>query len=76
MGGLIEHPQLDQRDRWRDIGTEGGPIRAMLPPMTFSDVEMRMGDVPALGAHTDRILGELGWSAEDIATMRDQGVVG
>jgi formyl-CoA transferase len=35
-----------------------------------------MGDVPALGAHTDRILGELGWSADDIATMRDQGVVG
>ncbi|BAH50242.1 CaiB/BaiF family protein [Rhodococcus opacus B4] len=76
LGGLIEHPQLEQRDRWRDVGTEAGPIRAMLPPMTFSDVEMRMGDVPALGAHTDLILGELGWSAEDIANRRAEGVVG
>ncbi|MCQ4122179.1 CaiB/BaiF CoA transferase family protein [Rhodococcus tibetensis] len=76
MGGLIDHPQLKERDRWRQVGSEVGQISAVLPPMTFADVEMRMGDIPALGEHTDRILGELGCSAADIAAMRAAGVVG
>ena len=33
------------------------------------------GPVPALGAHTDEILGELGYSASDIAGMRERGIV-
>jgi formyl-CoA transferase len=37
---------------------------------------MRMGDIPALGEHTDQVLGELGCSAADIAAMRKAGVVG
>ncbi|MDL9945595.1 CaiB/BaiF CoA-transferase family protein [Gordonia sp. ABSL11-1] len=60
LDGVVGHPQLAQRDRWRDVETEVGPIRAVLPPMTFADVEMRMGPVPALGEHTDAILAELG----------------
>ncbi len=50
MAGLLEHPQLEKRARWRSVGTENGPIDAVLPPMTYSDVEMSMGDVPALGS--------------------------
>lgn len=60
LDGVVAHPQLAQRDRWREVDTEVGPIRAVLPPMTFADVEMRMGPVPALGEHTDAILAELG----------------
>jgi len=75
MKGLIAHPQLEARDRWREIGTEAGPIRAVLPPMTFRDVEMRMGPVPALGEQTDRILGELGLTEEQVAGLRAAGIV-
>ena len=57
---LVEHPQLHERDRWRTVSTEAGDIRGVLPPMTFRDVELPMGAVPALGEHTDRILDELG----------------
>jgi itaconate CoA-transferase len=54
------HPQLAARDRWREIGTPGGPVRALLPPVTVSGREAAMGDVPALGQHTAAILAELG----------------
>jgi itaconate CoA-transferase len=73
---LIEHPQLVSRDRWRAVGSPGGPIDAMLPPITFSDVEAKMGDVPALGQHTDSVLSEFGRSAAEIALLHDEGVIG
>lgn len=75
MKDLIEHPQLEERNRWREVGTEAGPVRAVLPPMTFSDVEMRMGAVPALGQHTDAVLADLGLTEEQIAGLRAAGIV-
>lgn len=76
MTGLIEHPQLSARDRWREIDTPAGPISAVLPPMTFRDVELRMGGVPALGGDTARILGELGFAPEEVTDLTASGVVG
>jgi itaconate CoA-transferase len=58
------HPQLAARDRWRDVGTPGGPVRALLPPATVSGREAAMGDVPALGQHTAAILAELGFDPQ------------
>lgn len=69
------HPQFPARDRWREINTEAGPVRALLPPATFTDVEAAMGDVPAVGQHTDLVLGELGFTAQRIAAMRQAGAV-
>lgn len=69
------HPQLAARDRWRDVATPGGPIRALLPPFTFGDVEAAMGDVPALGGHTDEVLSELGYSAAQIDQLRSAGAI-
>ena len=52
------HPQLQARDRWREVGTPGGPVRALLPPVTGPGREAAMGAVPALGQHTDSVLAE------------------
>jgi crotonobetainyl-CoA:carnitine CoA-transferase CaiB-like acyl-CoA transferase len=54
------HPQLAARDRWREVQTPGGPVRALLPPVTMAGREAAMGDVPAAGQHTAAILAELG----------------
>ena len=60
---FLAHPQLAGRDRWRDIDSPAGPLRALIPPVRMDDVEPAMGDVPALGQHTDAILDELGFDA-------------
>jgi crotonobetainyl-CoA:carnitine CoA-transferase CaiB-like acyl-CoA transferase len=70
-----EHTQLSARDRWREINAPGGPVRALLPPFTFTDVEAVMGDVPALGEHTDTVLRELGYAAAEIQALRAAGAV-
>jgi itaconate CoA-transferase len=70
-----DHPQLAARDRWREVQTEHGPYRGLLPPFTFTDVEMGMGPVPAIGQHTDAVLNELGYGAHEIAAMHASGAV-
>ncbi len=65
---VVDHPQLRQRKRWRTIATENAEVNALLPPATFADTEPSMGDVPALGQHTHRLLIESGMdpaAAED-----------
>jgi crotonobetainyl-CoA:carnitine CoA-transferase CaiB-like acyl-CoA transferase len=56
------HPQLAARDRWREVDSPGGPIQALLPPVTAEGREPAMGAIPALGQHTASILAELGLS--------------
>ena len=69
------HVQFSARDRWREVATEAGPVRAMLPPFTYVDEEAAMGDVPSVGQHTDAVLAELGFSAIRIAGMRAAGAI-
>ena len=72
---LLDHPQLAQRDCWRDIGSPAGPLRAIVPPVRMDGVEPVMGDVPALGQHTDAILEELGVARDTVAAWRKEGVI-
>ncbi len=76
LRGLIEHPQITSRDRWRDVDTEAGVVRGLLPPMNFRDVELPMRPVPALGQHTDAVLAGLGLTDAQITGLRDAGIVG
>jgi crotonobetainyl-CoA:carnitine CoA-transferase CaiB-like acyl-CoA transferase len=72
---LWDHEQLAARDRWREIDSPAGKLRALLPPVTFADTEAAMGAVPALGQHTDAVLAELGYAPSDIAALREAGAV-
>jgi crotonobetainyl-CoA:carnitine CoA-transferase CaiB-like acyl-CoA transferase len=54
------HPQLAARERWREVDSPGGPVRALLPPVTVPGREPAMGAIPAAGQHTAAILAELG----------------
>ncbi|HYM26045.1 MAG TPA: CaiB/BaiF CoA-transferase family protein [Vicinamibacterales bacterium] len=73
--GLIEHPQLSERDCWREIASPGGDIRALVPPVRMRDAAPVMGAVPSLGEHTDAILGEIGVGRDTIAAWRREGVI-
>ena len=57
---LGDHPQLLARDRWTEVGSPAGPLRALLPPATLVGDEPTMGPIPEVGEHTDRVLAELG----------------
>jgi itaconate CoA-transferase len=59
-GELTRHPQLRARDRWRTVGTPGGEIEALLPPVEVAGADPVMGPVPALGEHTEAIRAEFG----------------
>jgi itaconate CoA-transferase len=73
---VLVHPQLTARDRWRQVDTPAGPIPALLPPPVISGYQPAMGAVPALGQHTDSVLAELGIASDEIAALREQGVIG
>lgn len=69
------HVQFEARDKWRNINTEAGPVRALLPPFQFTDQEAVMGDVPSVGQHTDEVLAEIGFTPDRIAAMRTAGAI-
>ncbi|WAZ20670.1 CoA transferase [Streptomyces cinnabarinus] len=72
---VADHPQLAARKRWREVGSPVGPLKALLPPITLPDGETaRMGDVPALGEHTETLLRAVGMTVDEIAALRRDGV--
>lgn len=74
MHELWAHPQLQARDRWREVGSPAGPLPALLPPGRW-DEGPRMDPIPALGEHTEAILAELGFDAAAVGVMREAGVI-
>jgi itaconate CoA-transferase len=70
-----EHPQHSSRKRWRGVGSPVGELPALLPPIALEGMEPRMDAIPSLGEHTDFVLGELGYTAEEIQRLRTQGAI-
>lgn len=75
MAGVWAHPQLEARQRWSEVGSPAGQLPALLPPGRNSAFAPRMDPIPALGQHTDALLTELGYGADDIQRLHEQGAV-
>ena len=72
---FLDHPQLEARDRWREVGSPAGPLRALVPPVTMQGVEGVMKPIPQVGEHTDAILEELGLDLEEVGSLREAGAL-
>ncbi len=72
---FIDHPQLAARNRWRDVASPAGPVRSLVPPFDFDGMEIPMGPIPALGEHTETILGELGFDRGTVGEWRKAGII-
>ena len=67
---FLDHPQLEARDRWREVGSPAGFLRALLPPATLAGTEPVMAPISEVGEHTEGILKELGYDSESVAELR------
>lgn len=59
------------------VSPDAGPIRQMGVPIRFSRTPgVIQGPSPALGQHTDDVLSEMGYTPEEVAGLRERGVIG
>jgi itaconate CoA-transferase len=72
---FVDHPQLTARERWREVSSPVGPLRALIPPVTMQGVESFMGSIPDVGEHTDAILAELGYDEGATAALRQKDTI-
>ena len=70
---FLRHPQLEARDRWRDVESPAGTLRALLPPFQFDHFEPPMGPIPRIGEQTADILAEAGYTPAEIRALRENG---
>jgi itaconate CoA-transferase len=60
VADVLVHPQLAARERWFEIQSEVGPLRAFHHPFNITGLERPSSAVPSLGEHTDEVFAELG----------------
>ncbi|MFZ0920831.1 MAG: CaiB/BaiF CoA-transferase family protein [Candidatus Dormiibacterota bacterium] len=77
IAAALEHPQVEARNMV--LTTQhptAGTLRMTASPIKLSRYTANVRrPPPVLGEHTDEVLGELGYSDADIATLRDEGVI-
>ena len=71
----LENPFVMDEGRVRTIPHPTGPIRLLASPITCPGEETPCHAAPAMGADTDAVLSEAGFTAGEIASLRKSGVV-
>lgn len=75
MQEFIDHPQLQARNRWREVNSPVGYLKALLPPVTFEDIDSVMNPIPKVGEHTESILKEFDIDSEIINQYKVTGIL-
>ncbi|MBI4635761.1 MAG: CoA transferase [Candidatus Rokubacteria bacterium] len=74
---VFSHPQVRAREMVLEVEhPTAGAIKLVGFPLKFSGTPSRIGaPPPLLGQHTEAVLGDLGYSAAEVAALRAEGAV-
>ncbi len=73
---IIDHPQIVARKAMQTAETEYGPLRLMGSGFQMAHGGGRLDSAPpALGAHSDAVLAEIGYGEAEIAALRADAVI-
>ncbi len=75
MQEFWDHPQLEARNRWREVDSPAGRLDALLPPLNIAGLEPNISAVPGIGEHTRAILAELGYDGPAIDKLSSEGAI-
>ncbi len=75
MQEFWDHPQLEARNRWREVESPAGPLDAMIPPLNIAGLEPDIRALPAVGQHTRPILAELGYDDRAVERLDSEGAL-
>ncbi|HSO59032.1 MAG TPA: CaiB/BaiF CoA-transferase family protein [Paenisporosarcina sp.] len=71
---MIDHPQLEARSRWSEVDSPVGKLKALIPPVTFDEIDTVMNPIPEVGEHTEAILNEFGFDYNLLRKCTQLGV--
>lgn len=71
----LENPFVTDGGRLRTVDHTGGPIRLLAPSIRCPGEELPCLPAPAMGADTDAVLGEVGFTSAEISDLRKAGAL-
>ena len=78
MPGALAHPQLEHRNLFQTVPLDHGrQVRVFNAPFQLDGgTPASTTPPPALGAHAEEVLGELGYDAAAVAKLKQDGALG
>jgi crotonobetainyl-CoA:carnitine CoA-transferase CaiB-like acyl-CoA transferase len=75
VGEVLDHPQLEARGRLMKIPVAGGDVEVLKAPFNIEGVEDTSKPVPSVGQHNDQVLKQAGYTKDEIAALKEEGVI-
>ncbi len=76
VAGALDNPFVAERGGIQDAQAPGGAtVRTVASPISFGKDRLPVGPAPALGADTEEVLSGIGYDAERLKRLRDDGII-